>query len=104
MSDLVGNPEDRFSRILDHLYVYVITVKHTGNLSFDDILKIAKQMRERSMAKNMTGTVKEVLGMTMNKTGTCIHWLKFSGWSLTHWLCEYLSILYAISLHNRVAL
>lgn len=37
-------------------------VKHTGNLSFDDILKIAKQMRERSMAKNMAGTVKEVLG------------------------------------------
>ena len=62
MSDLVGNPEDRFSHVVAHLYVHVITVKHTGNLSFDDILKIAKQMRERSMAKNMTGTVKEVLG------------------------------------------
>jgi len=31
-------------------------------LSFDEILKVARAMRERSMAKNLTGTVKEVLG------------------------------------------
>ena len=42
-------------------YVY-FPVKHSGNLSFDEILKVARAMRERSMAKNLTGTVKEVLG------------------------------------------
>ena len=57
----------------------LITVKHTGNLSFDDILKIAKQMRERSMAKNMAGTVKEVLG----KKATSF---------LCHTVCQSLSI------------
>ncbi|XP_060574412.1 large ribosomal subunit protein uL11-like [Ruditapes philippinarum] len=37
-------------------------VKHSGNLTFDDILKIARTMRERSMAKHLSGTVKEILG------------------------------------------
>ncbi|XP_041366157.1 60S ribosomal protein L12-like [Gigantopelta aegis] len=37
-------------------------VKHSGNLSLEDILKIARQMRPRSLAKNFSGTVKEVLG------------------------------------------
>ncbi|CAH1117361.1 unnamed protein product [Phaedon cochleariae] len=37
-------------------------IKHNGNISFDDILSIARQMRPRSMAKNLSGTVKEVLG------------------------------------------
>lgn len=37
-------------------------VKHSGNLSFDDIIAIARQMRPRSMAKQLSGTVKEVLG------------------------------------------
>ncbi|KAL4224699.1 60S ribosomal protein L12 [Mactra antiquata] len=37
-------------------------VKHSGNLSIDDILKIARTMRERSMAKELSGTVKEILG------------------------------------------
>eukprot|EP00274_Cyanoptyche_gloeocystis_P000644 CAMPEP_0196652408 /NCGR_PEP_ID=MMETSP1086-20130531/1676_1 /TAXON_ID=77921 /ORGANISM="Cyanoptyche gloeocystis , Strain SAG4.97" /LENGTH=164 /DNA_ID=CAMNT_0041982933 /DNA_START=85 /DNA_END=579 /DNA_ORIENTATION=- len=40
----------------------VKNIKHSGNLPFDDILRIAKTMRPRSMAKNMTGTVKEILG------------------------------------------
>ncbi|CAL1546227.1 unnamed protein product [Lymnaea stagnalis] len=37
-------------------------VKHNGNLTIDDIIKIAKQMRSRSMARALSGTVKEVLG------------------------------------------
>ncbi|GFG37959.1 hypothetical protein Cfor_03848 [Coptotermes formosanus] len=37
-------------------------IKHSGNLSFDDILNIAKTMRERSMSRKMEGTVKEILG------------------------------------------
>ncbi|XP_045174999.2 60S ribosomal protein L12-like [Mercenaria mercenaria] len=37
-------------------------VKHSGSLTFDDVLKIARTMRERSMAKHLSGTVKEILG------------------------------------------
>lgn len=37
-------------------------VPHDGNLSLDSIIEIAKQCRERSLAKHMRGTVKEVLG------------------------------------------
>ncbi|PSN39892.1 60S ribosomal protein L12 [Blattella germanica] len=37
-------------------------IKHSGNLSFDDILNIAKTMRDRSMSRKMEGTVKEILG------------------------------------------
>lgn len=37
-------------------------VPHDGNVSFDQIIEIAKQIRFKSMAKHMSGTVKEVLG------------------------------------------
>lgn len=37
-------------------------VKHNGSLTFDDILSVARAMRPRSMAKNLSGTVKEILG------------------------------------------
>ncbi|KAK9892261.1 hypothetical protein WA026_019062 [Henosepilachna vigintioctopunctata] len=37
-------------------------IKHSGNVTMDDIISIARQMRNRSMAKNLSGTVKEVLG------------------------------------------
>ncbi|KAJ8299499.1 hypothetical protein KUTeg_023559 [Tegillarca granosa] len=37
-------------------------VKHNGNISFDDVINIARQMRPRSMAKTLAGTCKEVLG------------------------------------------
>ena len=38
--------------------------KYDGNLSFDQVLKVAEQMREanKSLAKEFSGTVKEVLG------------------------------------------
>ena len=36
--------------------------KHVGNLSFDQIKKIADNMRPKSLAREMKGTVKEVLG------------------------------------------
>ena len=36
--------------------------KHTGNLPFDQIKKIAESMRPKSLAREMKGTVKEVLG------------------------------------------
>lgn len=37
-------------------------IKHTGNISLDDVIEIARVMRPRSMAKNLKGTVKEILG------------------------------------------
>jgi len=39
-----------------------LLVKHNGNISFQDILNIARTMRPRSMARKFEGTVKEVLG------------------------------------------
>ena len=41
----------------------VKNIKHNGNLTFDEIIAIAKTMRERSIAKEMSGTVKEILGL-----------------------------------------
>lgn len=37
-------------------------VPHDGNLSLDAVIEIAKACRGRSLAKHMSGTVKEVLG------------------------------------------
>ncbi|GAB0092415.1 60S ribosomal protein L12 [Sergentomyia squamirostris] len=40
----------------------VKNIKHSGNITFDDILAIARTMRERSMARELQGTCKEILG------------------------------------------
>ena len=40
----------------------VKNVIHNGNITLDQILEIARTMRERSMAKTLAGTVKEILG------------------------------------------
>ncbi|XP_038052963.1 60S ribosomal protein L12-like [Patiria miniata] len=40
----------------------VKNIKHDGNVSFEEILRIARIMRERSMARELSGTVKEILG------------------------------------------
>lgn len=37
-------------------------IKHSGNIPLDEILEIARIMRDRSLAKNFAGTVKEILG------------------------------------------
>jgi large subunit ribosomal protein L12e len=37
-------------------------IKHSGNISLDDVIEIAKVMKPRSMAKDLSGTVKEILG------------------------------------------
>ena len=43
--------------------VFVLfAVKHTGNITFDDIVNIARTMRPRSMARSLAGVVKEILG------------------------------------------
>ncbi|RWW22673.1 hypothetical protein GW17_00013113 [Ensete ventricosum] len=37
-------------------------IKHNGNISLDDVVEIARLMRPRSMANDLAGTVKEILG------------------------------------------
>ncbi|CAH1757126.1 12828_t:CDS:2 [Entrophospora sp. SA101] len=37
-------------------------VKHSGNIALDDVIEIARTLRYKSFAKNLKGTVKEVLG------------------------------------------
>lgn len=44
----------------------VKNVTHKGNLTFEQIKKIAKAVDEKSLAKNLTGTVKSVLGTCLS--------------------------------------
>lgn len=37
-------------------------IKHNGNISLDDVIEIAMVMQPRSMAMDLSGTVKEILG------------------------------------------
>ena len=41
---------------------YLCVVKHSGNITLDQVIKVAKILRERSYANKLSGTVKEVLG------------------------------------------
>ena len=40
----------------------VKNIKHSGNITFDAVINIARILRFKSMAKKLKGTVKEVLG------------------------------------------
>merc|ERR1739844_407641 len=40
----------------------VKNVVHNGNITLDAIIDIAREMRERSMARELSGAVKEILG------------------------------------------
>jgi len=42
--------------------IYHFTVKHNGNVTLDEIINISRTMRPRSMARTLSGTVKEILG------------------------------------------
>ena len=44
------------------LMVQEKNIKHTGNLGLDDVVEIARVMRDRSCARQLKGTVKEILG------------------------------------------
>lgn len=37
-------------------------IKHTGNIPLDEIIEIARTMKPKSLAKELSGTVKEILG------------------------------------------
>ena len=45
-----------------HTHTHTHTVKHNGNITMDQVLDIARIMRPRSMARYLSGTVKEILG------------------------------------------
>lgn len=53
MKELKEPPRDRKK---------VKNVKHSGNITLDAVIAIARIMRQKSMAKKLKGTVKEVLG------------------------------------------
>merc|ERR1712093_364619 len=40
----------------------VKNIKHNGNITMDDIISIARTMRPRSGARDLTGTIREILG------------------------------------------
>ena len=40
----------------------VKNIKHSGNITFDAVVNISRVLRQKSMAKKLVGTVKEVLG------------------------------------------
>jgi len=44
----------------------VKNVKHNGNISLEDVYDIARQMRSRSQARELSGTVKEILGTALS--------------------------------------
>merc|ERR1719439_435388 len=50
----------------------VKNIVHDGNLTLDQVIDIARVMRERSMARTLTGTVKEILG-TCNSIGCSVN-------------------------------
>jgi hypothetical protein len=48
-------------------------IKHTGNITMDDIIEIARVMRPRSCAKYLAGTCKEMLGTAQSVGCTVDH-------------------------------
>ncbi|KAK4027155.1 60S ribosomal protein L12 [Daphnia magna] len=41
-------------------------IKHNGNITFDEVISIARIMRTRSQSRYLIGTVKEILGTCMS--------------------------------------
>ena len=44
----------------------VKNIKHDGNLTLDQVINVAREMRSRSMARKLSGTVLEMLGTCMS--------------------------------------
>ena len=49
-------------KISIRIFIFFFIVKHNGNITIDNVYEIARILRPRSLAKELTGTVKEVLG------------------------------------------
>ena len=56
-----------------HLQLQEKNIKHTGNLELDTIIEIARVMRDRSCARKLKGTVKEILGTCVSVGCTVDH-------------------------------
>ena len=41
-------------------------IKHSGNITFDEIINTARQMWHQSLARELSGTIKEILGTTQS--------------------------------------
>ena len=41
-------------------------INHSGNITVNDVIEIARVMKPRSMAKELAGTVKEILGTCLS--------------------------------------
>ena len=50
----------------------VKNIKHSGNLTLDQVIAVAREMRPRSMARLFAGTVCEILG-TCNSVGCTVN-------------------------------
>jgi hypothetical protein len=48
-------------------------IKHSGNLTLDEVIEIARKMKFKSLAKELSGTVKEMLG-TCRSVGCALHY------------------------------
>lgn len=48
----------------------VKNINHKGNLTLEQVKKVAKVIEEKSMAKNFAGTVKQVLGTCLSLGST----------------------------------
>ncbi|KAG7205633.1 hypothetical protein KM043_007595 [Ampulex compressa] len=48
-------------------------IKHSGNLPLDDIITIARSMRPRSMSRELSGTIKEILGTCQSRSNMNYH-------------------------------
>ncbi|XP_063551525.1 large ribosomal subunit protein uL11-like [Gorilla gorilla gorilla] len=41
-------------------------IKHSGNITFDEIVNVAQQMQHQSLARELSGTIKEILGTSQS--------------------------------------
>jgi hypothetical protein len=48
-------------------------IKHSGNLELEEVIEIARVMRDRSCARALPGTVKEILGTCVSVGCTVNH-------------------------------
>ena len=55
-------PPPPVSALADRVWLVRLAVVHNGSIAMEDVIRIAKLMRSRSLAKKFEGTVLEILG------------------------------------------
>ena len=66
-------PAARSSGASDSAVSQEKNIKHSGNISMDDVIEIARVMRDRSCARDLSGTIKEILGTCVSVGCTVDH-------------------------------